>query len=76
MFSWSSVIVRRRGLPRAVGAFGLAVAVSLIVALVAVPATMATHVLLGGIVLQGIWYFGLAAVLSRRSALDLAGAQR
>jgi hypothetical protein len=75
MFSWSSVIVRRRGLPRAVGAFGLAVAVSLMVALIAVPTAMATHVLLGGIMLQGIWYFALAAVLSRRGALDIAHVQ-
>jgi hypothetical protein len=73
MFSWSSVIVRHRGLlPRAAGAFGLAVAVSLIVAVVAVPTAMATHVLLSGIVLQAIWYFALAAVLFRRGALDLA----
>jgi hypothetical protein len=73
MFSWSSVIVRCRGLPRAVGTFGLAVAVALIVALLAIPTAVAGHILLGGIVLQGIWYVGLAAVLSRRSTLDLVG---
>ena len=66
MFSWSSIIVRRGGLPRAVGAFGLAVALFLIVAIVAAPATMATHVLLGGIVLQALWYFALASLLFRR----------
>jgi hypothetical protein len=67
MFSWSSVIVRGRGLQRVVGAFGLAAALSLIVSLLTAPATMAAHVLLGGIALQAIWYFVLAALLFSRS---------
>jgi hypothetical protein len=68
MLSWSSVIVRGRGLRRAVGAFGLAAALSLMVALLAVPAEMAAHVLLGGIALQAIWYFVLAALLFSRGS--------
>jgi hypothetical protein len=63
MLGWSSIIVRSRGLPRAVRVSGLAAAVALIVAIVAAPAAMATHVLLGGIVLQATWYLALAALL-------------
>jgi hypothetical protein len=74
MFSWSSVIVRYSGWPRMVGALGLAIGASVVVALLTVPATMAAHVLLGGIVLQGIWYFALAAVLLRQGALDFGHA--
>jgi hypothetical protein len=66
MFSWSSVIVRRQGLRRAVGMLGLIAAPALIIALIAASATTATHVLLGGIVLQAIWYASLAALLFRR----------
>jgi hypothetical protein len=68
MLSWSSVIVRGRGLRRSVGVFGFGAALLLIVALFAVPATMATHVLLGGIVLQAIWYVALAVLLFSRAA--------
>jgi hypothetical protein len=68
MLSWSSVIVRGRGLRRPVGVFGFGVALLLIVALFAVPATMATHVLLGGIVLQAIWYVALALLLFNRGS--------
>jgi hypothetical protein len=63
MLAWSSVIVRSRGLPRTVGVFGLVAAAALIVALLAAPVTMATHVLLGGILLQATWYLALAALL-------------
>jgi hypothetical protein len=65
MLAWSSVIARDRGLPRAVGVFGLVAAVALIVVLLAAPATMATHVLLGGILLLATWYLALAALLFR-----------
>ena len=67
IFSWSSVFVRRPGLSRAVGVFGMAAALSLFIALVMVPAAMASHVLLGGIILQAMWYFSLAAVLFSRN---------
>ena len=68
MLSWSSVIVKGAGLRRTVGAFGLATAILLIVAIVAAPAVMAAHVMLGGIVLQSIWYLAIAALLlDRRS---------
>jgi hypothetical protein len=63
MCSWSSAIMRRPGLQRAVGLFGLAVAISLIVAIIATPAAMAAPVILGGIVLQSIWYLAIAGLL-------------
>jgi hypothetical protein len=63
MLAWSSVIVRSRGLPRTVGVFGLVAAVALIVVILAAPVAMATHVLLGGILLQATWYLALAALL-------------
>jgi hypothetical protein len=68
MFSWSSAIVRGAGPRRTVGAFGLATAILLIVAIVAAPAAMLAHVVLGSIVLLSIWYVAIAALLfSRRS---------
>ncbi len=63
MLAWSAVIARDRGLPRAVGLFGSVAAVALIAVLLAAPVTMATHVLLGGILLQATWYLALAALL-------------
>jgi hypothetical protein len=38
----------------------------LIAVLLAAPATMATHVLLGGILLQATWYLALAALLAEK----------
>jgi len=75
MLSWSSVIVKGRGLPRAVGVFGLAAAPGLIVLLFAVPAATAAHVLLGGIVLQAVWYFALVALLFSRGSWPLGGSE-
>jgi hypothetical protein len=66
MFSWSSAIVRGAGLRRAVGLFGLAVAISLIVAIITTPAVLAPHVILGSIVLLSIWYMAIAALLFNR----------
>ncbi len=63
ILSWSSAIAKRSGLQRAVGLFGLAVALSLIVAIIATPAAMAAHVILGGIALQSLWYLAIAALL-------------
>lgn len=63
IFSWSAVIIKGSGTRRAVGAFGLVVAVSFFVAIFALPAAMAAHVIIGTILLQSIWYFGIAAVL-------------
>jgi len=68
MLSWSWVIAKGRGLRRAVGAFGFAVALSLIVATFAVPAVKAAHVVLSGIVLQSIWYLAIGALLFRQSS--------
>jgi hypothetical protein len=67
MLAWSSVIARDRGLPRAVGLFGSVAAVALIAVLLAAPLTMATHVLLGGILLQATWYLALAALLAEKT---------
>jgi hypothetical protein len=66
VLGWSLVIVRSHGLQRAVGVFGLITAPVLTAALTAASATMASHVLLGGIVLQAIWYGLLATLLFRR----------
>jgi hypothetical protein len=70
IFAWSSVIATGRGLSRAVGVFGWVAAVTLIVVLLAAPATMAAHVLLGGILLQATWYLALAALLFNRTFVD------
>ena len=67
MLSWSSVIVKGPGSRRAVGALGVAAAFSLIVAIFAVPAVMAAHVVLGAVVLQSIWYLAIAALLFKGS---------
>jgi hypothetical protein len=67
MLSWSSVIVKGRGLRRAVGLFGLAVGMFLIVAIFATPALKSGHFILGGIALQSIWYIAIAALLFHRS---------
>jgi hypothetical protein len=68
MLSWSLIIMRQRGLRRAVGIFGGVAALSLIVALSIGPAKIEVHVLLGGILLQAVWYLGLSAMLFRSSS--------
>jgi hypothetical protein len=68
MLSWSSVIVKGPGLRRAVGLFGLAVAILLMVAIFATPALKAAHVILGGIALQSFWYLAIAALLFNRGS--------
>ena len=73
MLSWSWVLVKGSGLQRAVGAFGLAAAISLIVAVFAVPPAMAAHIVLGGIILQSIWYLAIAALLLKRDGWAIAG---
>ena len=74
ILAWSAVIARGRGLPRAVGVFGLVAAIALIVGLLAAPVTMATHVLLGGILLQATWYLALAALLFNKGDTSRAKA--
>ena len=63
MISWSSAIAKGPGFRRAVGLFGLVVAIALIVAILATPAVMAAHVILGGVALQSIWYLAIAGLL-------------
>ena len=63
MLGLSSVIVTGAGLRRIVGMFGVAAAIAIIGATLAVPALMAGHVMLGCILLLAIWYFTLALVL-------------
>jgi hypothetical protein len=63
MLSWSSAIAKVPGFRRTVGLFGLAGAISLIVAIFATPAVAAAHVILGGVALQSIWYLAIAALL-------------
>jgi len=66
VLSWSTVIAAGHGLQRAVGLFGAAAALALIIGVFAAPAALSTHVLLGGILLQALWYLALAVVLFRR----------
>jgi hypothetical protein len=66
MLSWSWAIQKIPGLSRAVGLLGSVVAITLIVAIFAIPIAMATHVILGGVALQAIWYLAIAALLFNR----------
>lgn len=68
MLSWSSVIVKEPGLPRAVGLLGLIVAFFLTVAIFATPSVMAAHVILAGVALQAIWHLAIAALLFNRAS--------
>ena len=72
ILNWSSAIVKGAGLRRTVGAFGLATPILLIVAIVAAPAQMAAHVMLGSIVLQSIWYLAIAALLFDRHSWPIS----
>ena len=72
ILSWSSVIVKGAGLRRTVGTFGLATAILLIVAIIAAPAQMAAHVMLGSLVLQSIWYLAIAALLFDRHSWPIS----
>ena len=63
MLAFSSVIVAGAGLRRIIGVFGVAAALSIIGATLAVPAPMAGHVMLGCILLLAIWYLTLTPVL-------------
>jgi len=68
MLSWSWAIVKGPGLSRGVGLLGSVVAIMLMVAIFAIPTAMAAHVILGGIVLQSIWYLAIAALLINRAS--------
>jgi hypothetical protein len=61
--AFSSIIVTGSGLRRITGVFGVAAALSIIGATLAVPASMAGHVMLGCFLLLAIWYLGLTLVL-------------
>lgn len=65
----SSALVRAPGVPRVTGALGLIAAVVLIGLLCAAPATMAPHVMMGGIALVTLWYLALGVTLWRGPAL-------
>lgn len=67
MLAWSVVIVRDAGWRREVGVFGVCAALFLGVALLAVPPMLEQHFLLGGIVLESLWYLALAWLLYDRS---------
>jgi hypothetical protein len=45
----------------------------LIVAVFAVPPAMAAHIVLGGIILQSIWYLAIAALLVKRDGWAMTG---
>jgi hypothetical protein len=72
MLSWSWAIAKRPGLSRAVGLLGSVVAIILIVAIFAIPAAMAAHVILGGVALQAIWYLAIAALLFNRASWPIS----
>ena len=76
VLSWSWVIARAPGLRRAVGAFGLTAAISMLVAIFAMPSGMAAHVVLGGVVVQSIWYLAIAALLMNRGSWPIAEASK
>ena len=67
MLSWSWAIVKKPGLSRAVGLLGSVVAITLIVAILAIPTAMAAHVILAGVALQAIWYLAIAVLLFSRA---------
>jgi hypothetical protein len=64
MASWSFVIVGRRGLGRVAGALGILIGAAVIAGVLLVPPAMGEHIMLGAIVLQGIWYLAVAAFLA------------
>jgi hypothetical protein len=66
-FSWT--LARGRGGRRAVGLFGLLAALGVALALASVPARLVSHVVLGGILLQALWYGALAVLLWRGELL-------
>jgi hypothetical protein len=68
MLAWSAVIVRNAGWRRAVGVFGVAAALLLGATLLAVPPMLEQHLLIGGIVLECLWYLALAGLLYDRTA--------
>jgi hypothetical protein len=72
MLSWSWAIVKRPGFSRAVGLLGSVVAIILTVAIFAIPAAMAAHVILGGLALQAIWYLAIAALLFNRASWPIS----
>ena len=72
MLSWSGAIVKRPGLSRGVGVLGSVVAIILIVAIFAIPTAMAAHVILGGMALQAVWYWAIAALLSNRASWPIS----
>jgi hypothetical protein len=76
MLSWSTVIMQGRGGRRAVGIFGLVAALSLSVAIFALPAAAAAYVILAGIILQSIWYLAIAALLFDRRSWPSADASK
>jgi len=62
--SWSVVIIGKQGWRLVVGVGGTAVGVVLMAGVFAAPARLGQHVLLGGIVLESLWYLALAGLLA------------
>ena len=76
MLSWSWAIVKRPGLSRAVGLLGSVMAIILMVAIFAIPTAMATHVILGGMALQVVWYLAIAALLFSHASWPISLASK
>jgi len=71
VLSWSAAIVVSGRAGRALAIYGFTVGTLLIAALPTAPAKLTAHLLMAGIVLQSIWYLGLAALLwSAKLPLD------
>jgi len=76
MLSWSWAIVKRPGLSRAVGLLGSVMAIILMVTIFAIPTAMATHVILGGMALQVVWYLAIAALLFSHASWPISLASK
>ena len=76
MLSWSWAIVKRPGLSRAVGLLGSVMAIILMVTIFAIPTAMATHVILGGMALQAVWYLAIAALLFSHASWPISLASK
>jgi hypothetical protein len=63
MLSWSSVLLKEAGVTRVAGVFGVVCALT-VMGLFLPFMNLSAHVVLGAIVVQVVWYLGLAASLA------------
>jgi hypothetical protein len=65
ILSWSSVLLTEGGVSRAVGVFGAVCAVVVIGLLLAF-LNLSAHLVFGAILVQVLWYLGLAVTVARQ----------